>query len=442
MTRLSSQLLTQARPLPPWDEEAGEEACVAALLSGGDSRLAPDPATGLNKYLCAATPDAGVVRLASCTASPISAAGFSTALACHREVSVAGPRAAEAAARDWQARIETAILQHFGAEGLADVKLLPSGTDGVLWTSCMLAREAPGRRVTAILPSASETGTGVPLAASCRCFDAGPGCGAPAADAEIEAVHVPLRDAAGEVRGDDALNAAFASAASAARGRRIVYLTHGSKTGLVAPLEPPAGAEIVVDACQMRIAPSVVRDCLRRGWPVVVTGSKVLGGPPFSGAVLSPRGRFPHADEPAGLGPLLRWAAALDGLQALSEAGDDLPAALAHRTSEIHRALGTLPGVEIAPGPSRRMCEAAGWPASIVTFTVRDASDPSRRRTADQLRALHRGLAGRGVLVGQPVDLGPFGGLRLAVGARDAAGFGDRLDRFAAAFRQASGVAV
>jgi hypothetical protein len=54
MTRLSPQLLTQARPLPPWDDEAREDACVAALLSGGDSRLAPDPATGLKQYLCAA----------------------------------------------------------------------------------------------------------------------------------------------------------------------------------------------------------------------------------------------------------------------------------------------------------------------------------------------------------------------------------------------------
>ena len=37
----------------------------------------------------------------------------------------------------------------------------------------------------------------------------------------------------------------------------------------------------------------------------------------------------------------------------------------------------------------------------------------------DELRQLYRGLAGQGVLLGQPVDLGPFGALRVAIGMRD-----------------------
>ena len=41
--------------------------------------------------------------------------------------------------------------------------------------------------------------------------------------------------------------------------------------------------------------------------------------------------------------------------------------------------------------------------------------------TTAELRPIYRALAGQGVLVGQPVDLGPFGGLRVAVGMRDVA---------------------
>jgi hypothetical protein len=39
--------------------------------------------------------------------------------------------------------------------------------------------------------------------------------------------------------------------------------------------------------------------------------------------------------------------------------------------------------------------------------------------SAAELRPLYLGLAREGVLLGQPVELGAFGGLRIAVGARD-----------------------
>src|ERR1039458_6586198 len=85
---------------------------------------------------------------------------------------------------------------------------------------------------------------------------------------------------------------AFATATAAAPGRVIVYLTHGTKTGLIAPVSPPPGADVIVDACQGRISPETVAAYLRQGWPVVVTGSKFFGGPAFSGAVLFPQTRL------------------------------------------------------------------------------------------------------------------------------------------------------
>ncbi len=56
---------------------------------------------------------------------------------------------------------------------------------------------------------------------------------------------------------------------------------------------------------------------------------------------------------------------------------------------------------------------------SIFTFAVRDPAQPGRLLSAAELRPIYQRLAQAGVLLGQPVGLGPFGGLRIAVGARD-----------------------
>jgi hypothetical protein len=264
-----------------------EDRFLAALTAGGDSRLAVDPATGTNKYLCPPVPDEALAHLSSCTASPISSAGFVLAMQCYGDI--AKTRTGQGAAdrrRAWQARVEARLGAYLGTGALADIVLLPSGTDGVLLTALLLSLEASGRPMTAILPSASETGTGVPCAAACQAFDTPARCGALASITEVA-----LRRPDGMPRSDDELCEAFA-AAFAAAGRPVIYLTHGSKTGLVAPLQVPRGAEVVVDACQLRLSPAVIQGYLRQGWPVVVTGSKFLGGPPFSGAVLLPHGRF------------------------------------------------------------------------------------------------------------------------------------------------------
>jgi hypothetical protein len=56
---------------------------------------------------------------------------------------------------------------------------------------------------------------------------------------------------------------------------------------------------------------------------------------------------------------------------------------------------------------------------TIFTFGVRDPADRNRNLSMAALRPIYHRLASHGVLLGQPVELGPFGGLRLAVGARD-----------------------
>jgi len=191
---------------------------VKALLSGGDSRIGLDPATGLNKYLCPPEPAGHLACVASCTASPISPLGWEESLVCYEDIMSSTARAVAARRSHWQEKVKSAIAAYFGLEGLADVQLTASGTDAVAWTAAAIATEQLGRCMTAILPGASETGTGVSLAAACRGFDPGHGFGRAPDGVQVHTVEVPLRTAESVPREDGDLVEAFAWAARAARG--------------------------------------------------------------------------------------------------------------------------------------------------------------------------------------------------------------------------------
>ena len=406
------------------------------LLAGSDTRLAIESRTGLNKYLCPSIPSPATLCFSSCTASPVSEAGFDRASAVFSTIAGA-PSGCQRShllaehSRDVAAR----VLRHFAAADLADAILCPSGTDALLTTMMLVCSERPGVPVTAILPSASETGTGVPLAAACRRFD-GPATGMLLCDAVVNVVEVGLRTADGEPRPEGEVVGAYAAAVAASPGRAVVILTHGTKTGLIAPVVPPDGVDVIVDACQARIAPREVAAYLRQGFPVVVTGSKFYGGPAFSGAVLFPRARLaairrqPRTapgpmiaikgarEDDADLGTVLRWTAALEAMEAFGRHEAASAGLLREAGSTVERGLASIPMLVTVGGmPSR----GAGWAdrSSIFTFAVRDPADARQCLSAAALRPLYERMAGDGVLLGQPVRLGRFGGLRIAVGARD-----------------------
>jgi hypothetical protein len=409
---------------PPVDGSAG---FVAALFSDGDSRIAADPRTGLNKYFCPAVPAPDLVCASSCTASPVSVQGFDTAAEAFSNIVLApSPRQRADRLAALVVRIEARLLRYFGASTLARAFLCPSGTDALLTAAMLVGAERPNDAMTAILPSAAETGTGVPMAATGRVFD-GPDSGRPLTGRAGRAVEIPLRSPDGSPRCEQAVNDAFAAAAAAATGNVIVYLTHSTKTGLIAPVSPPDGANVIVDACQARIEPETVAAYLGRGWPVVVTGSKFFGGPAFSGAILFPRARLP-ADarrrlasvlpQNAKLGTVLRWTATLAAIDAFEPLAAGMAEILSRRGAAIAQALASNPALVAVGGLQPRGSGWAGLP-SIFTFGVRDPMDRRRLLPAAELRPLYERLAHAGVLLGQPVGLGPFGGLRIAIGARD-----------------------
>lgn len=421
---------------------------AAALVSGGDSRLRIDPLTGLNKYLCAAYPSPQIVCFSSCTASPISSAGWRAARETYARLRGDPQRPLQPAALQAEAIATAAALRSaLGLDGLAEVLLTPSGTDATLFAIGLLAAETPGQVITSIMGEALETGTGVPLAAAGRHFSdfaAGgltfvqPGTLLQGLPQSMHTLHIPLRSADGEVRPSPLVDADFVRAAAEVPGRPVVHLIETSKTGLRAPGYLPEGPDVIVDACQARVSYSRLRQYLQRGWPVLFTGSKFYGGPAFSGALLFPAARLAALDRravpfglatychdvgsgqpAANLGTILRWQAALAEMQ-LFAAID--PAVAAERIKTLERRIAdwieSTPGVAPAPvGPASDRTD--GWPHGIRAFSVLDTGNPRRRLGLTELRDLYRELGLGGVLVGQPVGLGSAHGvLRIAIGAR------------------------
>ena len=396
------------------------ECVAAALITGGDSRLDLGRLSGVNKYLCPPVPAPDLVCVSSCTASPVSVQGFRAAADAYVTLNGRAPaRRLDQATGDAGER----LLRYCGAAGLAKAILCPSGTDALMIATTLVALEQPGMPITAILPQASETGSGVPLAVAGQWFDGEPPSGWRRPGYEAHTIAIPLRGADGVPLADEDVSDAYAAAA--APGRAIVYLTHGTKTGLIAPVALPAGDDVVVDACQGRIEPETIVAYLRRGWPVVITGSKFFGGPAFSGAVLFPVSRLTQAHarhrpvcERPTLGSLLRWIAALESIEAFAPLAAAMPAFVQARSALIEQGLAANPALISVRG---RMPGGSGWAGlpGIFTFAVRDPADRRRLLTAAALRPLYERLAREGILLGQPVDLGRFGGLRIAIGARD-----------------------
>ena len=443
----------------------------ALLVAGGDDRLTLDPQTGLNRYLCPPYPVPGVIGFSSCTASIISPAAFDAAEAVRQDLIAAS---CDASPDDVLARasdqIVAELLVHLDVADIAEAVLAASGTDATLLLTGLLAAERPRQTITTVLMSPSETGSGVPEAVQGRHFAP---CTASGQVVEkggtvegfppgLSLVSVALRDASGAPRAPEhvARDCETAIESAASRGRVVLHAIDGSKTGLTSPgllaldlLAERFGErlDIVVDACQLRIEPALVRRYLERGWPVLVTGSKFFGAPGFCGAVLFPRTRLRRIAGggrlPDGLGAyaslsdgtvsrrcpglLLRWAAALAHMRdfaALSPG--DVREAIDRAGGQIRAAMMREPRVQLVPAPRPEgLGQGAGWSdrPSVLTFSLRQ---PAGALSAEGLRPIYRALArdmsgdiaGEGAaahcLIGQPVVLGEgVGGLRLAISA-------------------------
>ncbi len=458
------------------------QAVEALLAGGGDDRLTLDPATGLNRYGCAPWPRPDVIGFASCTASSLAGPQFHAAEMARRDLIAAalasGPDLALAEASAGAAR---QILAHFGVLDLAEAILTASGTDAALIVTGLLAAEQPDVPLTSILVSPAETGSGVPDAVQGRHFSTcTPSGQAVAKGGGLEGLqHMPglvtvaLRHEDGTPCSAQQIAAACETAVAAAlpAGRAVLHAIDGSKTGLTAPDRPTLlrlsrrfgrALDIVIDACQARIEPALVRWYLQQGFPVLVTGSKFFAAPGFCGAVLFPRarlGRIAAGAVPNGLaayagvtdsvgsrlcpGLLLRWTAALHDMAAFGRLpADEVGRRLDVLGQSIERALRQNDRLRLvaAPRPS-----GLGWSdrRSVFTFMVRGQAgwlDAARLRPL--YLALHDDPSGAPCQIGQPVQLGSAaqGGLRLAVSAAQVCAGGDQAEALGAVIGKLAGL--
>ncbi len=418
---------------------AGNPDPDAALISGGDTRLAVD-ARRMNAYGAQPSPRSDEISLSSSTASTISPRGHAAAAAALAALERARERGRfPAAFAEMADDVREAIRQEFELPN-AQVVLSPSGTDSTLHALC-LARGLLGRPVTSIVVAADETGNGVPAAAAGRHFAAVSSGGQAVAKGEAVAglgcacIVVAARAECGRPRAPGDIDAEVARAASAAlrAGQAVVlHAMDHSKLGGAGPsiaavrdiqAMAPGAVQVVVDACQARLGRARLNRYLDQGFLVLVTGSKFFAGPPLSGALLVPEalqrsvariGEIPSGlldytardDWPArfgrirarlpvrqNVGQMLRWVAAIEEIRAYLAVPELFrKLALAEFGAAVPRHVARFPELALLPEPPRTELDREQDEFAARTIFPFTVAHDGRALSFEQTRLLYRAL--------------------------------------------------
>ncbi len=288
------------------DTDAIADHVSRLLTEGGDGRIVPDARSGLNKYLTASRPTRSIAY-ASSTANHISAPAFAEIQRRYAVLTGAGPIDAHGYA-DALDRLRTRIAIAFQLPRATDIMFAASGTD-LEFVALALARRDGCAGIDNVLLGADEVGSGCELSAQALNFGDVTPLGTPVTSgtpfsaelaAQVRLVDIPIREQTGAPTPSEDLLLSIASAVDAASraGRQaLIHVVHGSKTGLIIPSMAHIDAlrrrygdaiSFVVDACQARIDRETIVAYLSRGAMLLLTGSKYMGGPPFSGIALVP----------------------------------------------------------------------------------------------------------------------------------------------------------
>jgi selenocysteine lyase/cysteine desulfurase len=410
------------------------------LASGGDGRIVPQAGGDANQY--GATPYPRAIRsFASSTANDISTAAFAhlgTVTARWPQGQALSPAFYEKACDALRHRMRSLL----GIDASTNIVFAPSGTD-LEFVALQLAQARSALPVTNILLGADEVGSGCVLAAEGRYFATETALAERLRKGDRVAgfdattiVDIPVRCALSMPRSsaDVAIEIDQAVGAAHRAGRHsLVHIVHGSKTGLILPtlgaidaLQARHGDRLtlVVDACQARLEPEAVRDYLARGAIVFITGSKFMGGPPFSGFALIPAqfeaasGKalapglvniFRHAEWPAtwaganalehsaNPGLLLRLEAAIfewERFAGLDRAARD--AVIASFSAAVDRLAGRM-------GTARLGGPAPDCSLELATLATLDIARLNGTPDLAVAQRWQRVLTARGIRLGQPV---------------------------------------
>jgi hypothetical protein len=429
-------------------DPALEALATRLMTEGGDARIRLDPATRLNRYFSAPRPS-DVLAYASSTANDISPDAFAHVVTRLGEIAPEGQLSGTDYAEQLE-QLRSRIRTAYSVPSDVAVVFAPSGTDLEYVALACTAGKATGGTHNVLL-GADEVGSGCIYSAYGQYFaestalgvatKAGrpvPGLG----DTHVEMVDVPVRDPDGYGRRSaeiaDAIRQAIGHAQAADR-HPLVHVVHGSKTGLILPslddldrLRTQHPLTLVVDACQARITSAAIADYLRREAIVFITGSKFMGGPPFSGFALIPPALaaaaqplglgfatlFRRAEWPTGwpgagqlpgdanLGLLLRLEASVLELERFQRLG---PNAITRVILTFHAAVRSeivepLAVRRVAPYPRGGRKAADTHPVEMRTLSTLDLSGfGGVERTIEDAQAWHKALLAHGIRLGQPV---------------------------------------
>ncbi len=420
------------------------------MTQGGDARITLNPETRLNRYSSAPYPR-DVLALASSTANDLSA---DAAAFLEAKFGADAVRLSDGAAyAHFLDECRNAIRRAYRLDGATDIFFAPSGTDLEYVALFAVAGKAP-KGISNLLLGSDEVGSGCIHSAAGRYFANETALGvavAPARPVEgmahIELGDFPVRDALGTAYDSVGVAAAMEpkiADAIASGLHPLVHIVHGSKTGLVLPHLEEIDALIarfgdkvsfVVDACQARITTAAIHDYLARGIILFLTGSKFMGGPPFSGFALLPPGMAAKAAPlPAGAATIFRRAELPSGWRGRDALDGGGNAGLALRLAaslfelerfqrlsiaEVTRLVGAFSVAtdglaarlnirKVGAAAPSEAAETAEHPIEMQTLVTLDlchdaGGEQLRDLDFDDATAIHKALIAHGVRLGQPV---------------------------------------
>jgi len=303
------------------DQHVVHHRVVNLMEKGSDDRSIFTGPERLGKYYTGMFPlTEQTIHRGTCTSSSPTPGAFAAVVEVAKEMFTGDNGVESALLADMRARIQTLLCPDTGT-----FTFHPSGTDAesvpllyaVLQSRALAHKleETCGKiickgRVVSIVTCAAEVGSGT-LDASRGCYfssetplnavGVGPGKKLPYLHklANIEAIPVQARAEDGERdprMEHDVLTLARQKLDADPTTVVVLHTIAGSKTGMFAPswdvtetLTREYGKERIVsvlDACQMRHAPSLIPRWLNNYGLVMVTASKFYGGPSFAGGVL------------------------------------------------------------------------------------------------------------------------------------------------------------
>ncbi|HYZ48211.1 MAG TPA: hypothetical protein VE567_04885 [Sphingomonas sp.] len=419
-----------------FEELAAEQARAARMMTtGGDARIVLDPKRDQNRYYSAPFPQ-DALAYASSTANDISADAFAHVSGLPEQDYAEGLEA-----------LRRRIRAAYSVPDDVAIVFAPSGTD--LEYVALACAHDRAERLHNVLLGADEVGSGCIHSAHGRFFatetaldaNVAPGEPVPGLGERVTIEDVPVRDTLGHAFTSVAIRDRIEQGIDGAgEAHALIHVVHGSKTGLILPLLDDIDGlvarhgdrmTLVVDACQARITSAAIGDYLKRDAIVFVTGSKFMGGPPFSGFALVPRALAARAPKlPEGLAAVFRraeWPAGWPGAEALEDsANPGLLLRLEASVFELERfqllslkrvtrvilafhaavraaMVERLGGRRMAPYPPGQRAEGDAHPIEMRTLSTIDLSRRAGRPDFDDAVRLHKALVERGIRLGQPV---------------------------------------